>query len=89
VEWIECGLSHVMLITSSSILYSMGDGSNGWLGHGDTSSSDQPKIVSSLLEYRIHQLVCTDHTTSTLCIPRKSPMVIKYIDMEIGTNLSN
>lgn len=79
-----CGLNHVLLLTTQKYLYSFGEGDNGRLGHGDTSSNPIPKLIEKLIDFEVNQITCSDHSCCVLVIPRKSPYVVKYFDFEEG-----
>ena len=42
---IACGSSHSACITSNGELYTWGQGDNGRLGHGDSTTQLRPKLV--------------------------------------------
>ena len=49
---IAVGLNHVMLLTDNQV-FSWGDGSKAQLGHNDTQSLSEPKILSLLTKHTI------------------------------------
>ena len=42
---ISCGQCHALFLNNAGILYSLGVGINGRLGHGNKLSYSEPKIV--------------------------------------------
>ncbi|CAN4081244.1 unnamed protein product [Withania somnifera] len=58
VSHISCGPWHTALITSSSRLFTFGDGTFGALGHGDRSGSITPREVETLNGLRTLKVAC-------------------------------
>jgi alpha-tubulin suppressor-like RCC1 family protein len=59
---VACGTSHVILLTHAGMVFSLGKGENGQLGHGDTKDSGEPQMITSLLNFRIFEIsVGGDH----------------------------
>ena len=48
-------------------LYTWGKGRYGRLGHGDSEDQLRPKLVESLLGYRVIDVACGELTTTALC----------------------
>ncbi|XP_066595212.1 E3 ubiquitin-protein ligase HERC2 [Prorops nasuta] len=49
---------HNLALTQDGTVYSWGNGSGGQLGHGDTNSYDEPKIIEALLDKYIVYIAC-------------------------------
>lgn len=54
------------------------------MGLGDTQSSSIPKLISTLIEYKVTSHSCTDHSSIVVACPRKYPYVIWFYDFEDG-----
>jgi len=50
---IGCGLDHSMALTEDGRIYSWGYGTEGQLGHGTFDMEIRPRIIDSLLPYRV------------------------------------
>ncbi|DAZ98262.1 TPA: hypothetical protein N0F65_008947 [Lagenidium giganteum] len=70
VTQISCGATHAGLVTSNGQAYTWGSGDGGRLGHGDTTSYVNPKLVEALKEDVIFELSCACwHTVAIVLIP--------------------
>ncbi|RLU17868.1 hypothetical protein DMN91_010107 [Ooceraea biroi] len=49
---------HYLALTQDGCVYSCGNGDGGRLGHGDTVSHDEPKLIEALLEKNIVYIAC-------------------------------
>ncbi|NXN61727.1 RCCD1 protein, partial [Rynchops niger] len=65
VTEVSCGSRHTAVVTRGGELYTWGWGKYGQLGHGDNSSSDQPRRVEYLVAkgLRAEEVVCGPWTT--------------------------
>ncbi|KAF0894456.1 hypothetical protein E2562_039098 [Oryza meyeriana var. granulata] len=66
VSKIACGEWHTAIITSSSQLFTYGDGTFGVLGHGDTQGVARPKQVESLKGSRVKSVACGPWHTAAI-----------------------
>jgi len=53
---VSCGYFHSMCLTAHYTVYSWGRGDNGRLGHGDSHSYSDPKLIESLKNEKIIQV---------------------------------
>lgn len=65
---IACGSAHSAAITSEGHLLTWGKGRYGRLGHGDSEDQLKPKVVETLLGYRVIDVACGSGDAQTLCI---------------------
>ncbi|XP_054069871.1 LOW QUALITY PROTEIN: RCC1 domain-containing protein 1 [Rissa tridactyla] len=65
VTEVSCGSRHTAVVTRGGELYTWGWGKYGQLGHGDNSSSDQPRRVEYLVAegLQAEEVVCGPWTT--------------------------
>ncbi|XP_074457894.1 RCC1 domain-containing protein 1 isoform X4 [Larus michahellis] len=65
VTEVSCGSRHTAVVTRGGELYTWGWGKYGQLGHGDNSSSDQPRRVDYLVAegLQAEEVVCGPWTT--------------------------
>ncbi|NXY87989.1 RCCD1 protein, partial [Alcedo cyanopectus] len=65
VSEVSCGSRHTAIVTRGGELYTWGWGKYGQLGHGDNTSSDQPRHVEYLAAegLRAQEVVCGPWTT--------------------------
>ena len=52
------GAKHTVALTHTGEVYTLGSGECGQLGHGNTSSCDQPKLVQTLANRAVAQVAC-------------------------------
>eukprot|EP00118_Oscarella_pearsei_P022140 m.252836 g.252836 ORF g.252836 m.252836 type:complete len:3992 (+) comp40356_c1_seq2:177-12152(+) len=57
---------HFMALTSSGEVFSWGNGESGRLGHGDTSSYNEPKLIVAFKGRRIVHIVCGDADSAAI-----------------------
>ncbi|TMW57081.1 hypothetical protein Poli38472_003006 [Pythium oligandrum] len=70
VVQISCGAMHAGLVTTNGQAYTWGSGDGGRLGHGDTTSYVNPKLVEALQDDVIFELSCACwHTVAIVLIP--------------------
>ncbi|XP_030756884.1 E3 ubiquitin-protein ligase HERC2 [Sitophilus oryzae] len=65
---IACGGAHSAAITSSGHLYTWGKGRYGRLGHGDSEDQLRPKLVETLVGYKVVDVACGSGDAQTLCV---------------------
>ncbi|KAM4749021.1 RCC1 domain-containing protein 1 [Rhinophrynus dorsalis] len=67
---VSCGSRHTAVVTRSGELYTWGWGKYGQLGHGDTHSLDQPKLVKYFSEHQlcVKDVVCRHWNTYVLSV---------------------
>lgn len=53
---VACGANHAILLTHAGMVFSLGKGEYGQLGHGDTKDSEEPQMITSLLNFRIFEI---------------------------------
>ncbi|VDK86815.1 unnamed protein product [Litomosoides sigmodontis] len=58
IRQLSAGNDHILILTVSGRVYSMGTGSRGELGHGTVECEQQPKLVESLTPLTIIQVAC-------------------------------
>jgi hypothetical protein len=59
---VACGKNHAIFLTHAGMVFSMGSGSKGQLGHGNTNDLQEPNMITTLLNYRIYDVsVGSDH----------------------------
>ncbi|XP_030045522.1 RCC1 domain-containing protein 1 [Microcaecilia unicolor] len=65
----SCGSRHTAVVTRNGSLCTWGWGSYGQLGHGNTASSDQPKLLKYFSQHQLHvqDVVCGTWSTFVLC----------------------
>ncbi|NXD83951.1 RCCD1 protein, partial [Halcyon senegalensis] len=65
VSEVSCGSRHTAIVTRGGELYTWGWGKYGQLGHGDDTSSDQPRHVEYLAAkgLQAEEVVCGPWTT--------------------------
>lgn len=70
---VSCGTRHTAVVTREGHLYTWGWGAYGQLGHGDTDSLDQPKLVEcfSQKELCVKNVMCGLWNTFVLCSLRQ------------------
>ncbi|KAI4302143.1 hypothetical protein MLD38_037927 [Melastoma candidum] len=68
VEDISCGSHHVAAITSTDEVFTWGKGSNGQLGHGDSSNRIVPTIVGFLRDKQVKSVCCGANFTAVICV---------------------
>ncbi|XP_072748341.1 E3 ubiquitin-protein ligase HERC2 [Anoplolepis gracilipes] len=59
---------HHLALTQDGCVYSWGNGDGGRLGHGDTVSYDEPKLIETLLEKNIVFIACGSTYSAALTI---------------------
>ncbi|KAG7396042.1 hypothetical protein PHYBOEH_002865 [Phytophthora boehmeriae] len=70
VSQISCGALHAGLVTTEGQAYTWGSGDGGRLGHGDSASCVNPKLVEALKTDIIVELACACwHTVAVVLIP--------------------
>ncbi|GAB9464372.1 hypothetical protein Gpo141_00001803 [Globisporangium polare] len=70
VVQISCGAMHAGLVTSNGQAFTWGSGDGGRLGHGDTTSYVNPKLVEALKDDIIFELSCGCwHSVAVVLIP--------------------
>ncbi|NP_001091192.1 RCC1 domain containing 1 L homeolog [Xenopus laevis] len=69
---ISCGSRHTAAVSRSGELYTWGWGKYGQLGHGDTISLDQPKLVHyfSVKHLCVNDVICRNWSTYVFCAER-------------------
>ncbi|MEE6503436.1 hypothetical protein FKM82_004825 [Ascaphus truei] len=67
---ISCGSRHTAVVTRAGDLYTWGWGKYGQLGHGDTRSLDQPKLVEYFPQKQlcVNDVICRHWNTYVLCL---------------------
>ena len=55
---VRCGSQHNLALTSRGEIYSWGYGSYGQLGHGDTNSQTEPKLIEALAGLKVVAIEC-------------------------------
>ena len=58
ISSIACGGDHVLLLTSTGVVYSFGLNSRGQLGHGDIATNSQPAIIEALAGVPMKSVAC-------------------------------
>ena len=56
--WMSCGFEHCAIITSTGLVMTWGFGASGALGHGNTLSYTEPKIVDELANHCMAYIEC-------------------------------
>ncbi|XP_075431589.1 RCC1 domain-containing protein 1 isoform X1 [Ascaphus truei] len=66
----SCGSRHTAVVTRAGNLYTWGWGKYGQLGHGDTRSLDQPKLVEYFPQKQlcVNDVICRHWNTYVLCL---------------------
>ncbi|XP_043204412.1 E3 ubiquitin-protein ligase HERC2-like [Amphibalanus amphitrite] len=68
VVQVACGGSHSACVTAEGHLYTWGRGRYGRLGHGDSDDQSRPKLVETLVGWRVVDVACGSGDAQTLCI---------------------
>lgn len=58
IRQLSAGNDHILILTINGMVYSMGTGSRGELGHGKLESEQQPKLIESLTPLVVVQVAC-------------------------------
>ncbi|KAK9073107.1 hypothetical protein SSX86_007430 [Deinandra increscens subsp. villosa] len=63
VNFVGCGVRHAALVTKQGELFTWGEESGGWLGHGVKKDVTQPHLVESLSVSNISSVACGEFHT--------------------------
>ncbi|CAG9538786.1 unnamed protein product [Cercopithifilaria johnstoni] len=58
IRQLSAGNDHILILTINGMVYSMGTGSRGELGHGKVECEQQPKLVEGLTPLTVVQVAC-------------------------------
>ncbi|XP_037077204.1 E3 ubiquitin-protein ligase HERC2-like [Pollicipes pollicipes] len=68
VATVACGGSHSACVTVDGHLYTWGRGRYGRLGHGDSEDQTRPRLVETLVGWKVVDVACGSGDAQTLCI---------------------
>ncbi|XP_039034310.1 PH, RCC1 and FYVE domains-containing protein 1-like isoform X2 [Hibiscus syriacus] len=68
VQNIACGGRHAALVTKQGEVFSWGEESGGWLGHGVDSDVLHPKLIDALSNTNIELVVCGEYHTCAVTL---------------------
>ncbi|KAH7299159.1 hypothetical protein KP509_25G075400 [Ceratopteris richardii] len=62
-QQIACGNKHAALVTRQGEIFSWGEESGGWLGHGINTDAPYPKLIEALTNCTIEFVACGEYHT--------------------------
>jgi len=65
---VACGSAHALLLTKAGQLYSMGVGTHGRLGHGNTIGFNEPKLITALAKFKVQKIACGSAHNAVMAI---------------------
>lgn len=69
VSSVSCGSAHALLLTTAGRLFSIGVGTHGRLGHGNTSGCNEPRLILGFFKYKVHKMACGSAHNAALALP--------------------